>query len=269
MSSDCELCNFRNPKGAVTAVIIQNGRLLMLKRSEEPFKGMWDLPGGYMQEMETPEQGILRELKEELEVKSKTTFIKCFPGYGYWKGDKFPIVSHAFLVEIQGEIKLNEENSAYEWVPLKEIESVAFDSNMDILKFLKEKFIFDLDRIRELVKQLDPSAEVKEQSLYKAVLGGYLATEYDNGILVGMGWAFPRQTLLRKQAIVEDMIVDESQRGKGLGYKVLNSVIQQAKADGVEVVELTTNPKREAANKLYQKYGFQLHTTNHYLYKVI
>ena len=68
MSSDCELCNFRNPKGAVTAVIIQNGRLLMLKRSEEPFKGMWDLPGGFMEEEESPEDGIKREIREELGI---------------------------------------------------------------------------------------------------------------------------------------------------------------------------------------------------------
>ncbi len=222
-----------------------------------------------MQEMETPEQSMLRELKEELGVGGKVTHIKDFPGYGQWKGGDIPITSHAFLVEIEGEIKLNEENSAFEWVPLKEIESVAFDSNMDILKFVKEKFTFDLDRVRELVKQLDPSAEVKEYSLYKAVLEGYLATEYDNGVLVGMGWAFPRQTLLRKQAVIEDMIVDESQRGKGLGYKILDNVIQQAKADGCEMIELTTNPKREAANKLYQKYGFVIHLTNHYLYKVV
>lgn len=265
--NNCELCNFRNPKGCVTAVIIQNGRLLLLKRNEEPFKGMWDFLGGYMQEMEIPEETVLREVEEEIGLQGKATFIKCFPGYAYWKGEKFPIISHAFLVEIEGEIKLNEENSDYAWAPIAEIDSVAFDSNTDILKFIKEKFAFDLDRIKELVKQLDSSAEVKEYSLYKAVLEGYLATEYDNGILVGMGWAFPRQTLLRKQAVVEDMIVDESQRGKGLGFKILDSVIQQAKADGCEMIELTTNPKREAANKLYQKYGFQLHVTNHYLYK--
>ena len=80
-----------------------------------------------------------------------------------------------------------------------------------------------------------------------------------------MGWIFPRQTMLRNQAVVEDMIVDESQRGKGLGEKILRNLIDWAKKEGVEVVELTTNPKRVAANSLYQKVGFKLHPTNHYL----
>ena len=61
------------------------------------------------------------------------------------------------------------------------------------------------------------------------------------------------------------MIVDERHRGKGLGEKILLDLIRWAKNNGVEVVELTTNPKRLAANALYQKVGFKLHETNHYL----
>ena len=80
-----------------------------------------------------------------------------------------------------------------------------------------------------------------------------------------MGWIFPRQTMLMCQAVVEDMIVDESQRGKGLGEKILRDLIKWAKRNGVEVIELTTNPKRLAANSLYKKVGFKLHETNHYL----
>ena len=268
--NNCELCDFNNPKGTVTAVIIKNGWLLLLRRNEHPFKDMWDLPGGYMQAGETPEESLLRELHEELGVEEANfTFIGCFPGSSYFEDKDFSILSHAFLVEIKGTIKLNEENSSFNWVPIREVEKVAFDSNMNILKFVKENFYFNLDRVKELVKQLDSTAEIKEQNIYKAVLGGYLSTSYDeNGVLIGIGWAFPRQTLLRKQAVIEDMIVDEDQRGKGIGYEILDSVIKKALADGVEVIELTTNPSREAANKLYQKYGFKLHITNHYLYKI-
>ena len=89
--------------------------------------------------------------------------------------------------------------------------------------------------------------------------------DYDKNKLIGMGWIFPRQTLLRRQAVVEDMIVDESQRGKGLGEKILRDLIKWAKKEGIEVIELTTNPKRLAANALYKKVGFKLHETNHYL----
>ena len=259
---------FNNPKGTATAVILKDNKVLLLKRNEEPFKGMWDFPGGYMNEMETSKQAVLREVREELGVEGEATLIGEFPGYGHWKEDKFPIISHAYLVEIFGEIKLNGENSEHAWIPLKEVQEVAFDSNMDIIKFIKDKFTFDLDRVRALVAQLDASAEIKEYNLYKAILGGYLSTIYDGEVLVGMGWSFARQTLLRKQAVVEDMIVDESQRGKGFGYKILDKVVKLAADNGTEVMELTTNPKRERANKLYADYGFWLHPTNHYLFNI-
>ena len=80
-----------------------------------------------------------------------------------------------------------------------------------------------------------------------------------------MGWIFPRTTLLRKQAVIEDMIVDEKHRGKGYGRTILKNLICWAENNGIEVIELTTNPKREAANALYKSEGFQLHETNHYL----
>ena len=80
-----------------------------------------------------------------------------------------------------------------------------------------------------------------------------------------MGWYFKRQTALRCQAVIEDMIVDQEYRGRGLGLKVMEKLISKAKSEGIEVLELTTNPKRIAANELYKKVGFNLHPTNHYL----
>jgi len=83
-----------------------------------------------------------------------------------------------------------------------------------------------------------------------------------------MGWIFVRQTMLRKQAVVEDMIVDDAHRGKGYGKKMLLELIDWAKKEGIDTIELTSNPKRIAANELYKKAGFKLHPTNHYLYNI-
>ena len=65
---ECEICKFNNPKGTATAVVIRDGKLLVLKRNEEPFKDMWDLPGGYMSQGEMPEDTLRKELMEELGV---------------------------------------------------------------------------------------------------------------------------------------------------------------------------------------------------------
>lgn len=263
---DCELCKFENPKLSTAGIIIRDQKLLVAKRNNEPFKGEWDFMGGYLQKGETAEEGHKREIKEELGVECETTFLGSFPGTASYKDYEFPVLAHAYLTELKGEIKLNkEENSELAWVPIKEIKTIAYDSGKKILEFVKEKFTLDLNQVKELVRQLDPSAVVNEQSLYKAMFDGYISKIEENGKLLGMGWIFPRQTMLRRQAVVEDMIVDESQRGKGYGEKILRDLIDWAKKQGIEVVELTTNPKRVAANSLYQKIGFKLHITNHYL----
>lgn len=267
----CEICAFKNPKATTTAIIIRDNKLLLLKRNQEPFKSLWDLPGGFLQEHETPKEALKRELKEELGVDVISfEFIKIIAGSYQWKEKEVPILDHFYLTEIGSDIILDEENTEFAFVDLKIIEGkgIAFESGRKMVGWLKEHVTFDLERIKELLRQLDSSATMNEQYLYKAVLDGFVSKVYDEGKLIGMGWIFPRQTALRKQAVVEDMIVDNTYRGKGYGEKILLELLDWARKEGMDTIELTTNPARVAANALYQKVGFQIHPTNHYLYFV-
>jgi ADP-ribose pyrophosphatase YjhB (NUDIX family) len=268
--NNCELCSFNNPKATVTAIAIRDNKVLLLKRNEEPFKGMWDFVGGYMQADELPEEALRREIKEELGVDATLTYIKPMYGSAVWKDEAYPILSHFYLVELIGDITLNDENSDYCWMPLDKLEpsEIAFDSNMMMAKELKLKFAFDLVRVNELLKQLDSSANLNEYDLYKSILCGYMARIYDGELLIGMGWIYPRQTTLRHQAVVEDMIVDEKYRGKGYGDKLLIALLDWAKTQGVEVVELTSGYHRVAAHALYKRHDFQIHETAHMLKKL-
>lgn len=271
METHCEICAFNNPRATASGVVIRDGKILLTKRATEPFKDMWDIPGGYMHYGELPADALVRELREELGVNAKPTFLNALPGTASYHDKEYAVISFNFLADIGAqEISLNEENSALQWVPIRDLnpDDIAFDSNQALGRFIKQKFNFDLPRIRELVGQLDSSADVKEHALYQATLCGYVATEFDGEKLIGMGWIFPRQTALRRQAVVEDMIVDEAYRGTGLGRKILDGLVRWAENEGVEMIELTSNPLRIAANGLYQKHGFKLHPTNHYLYKV-
>lgn len=271
---NCELCKFNNPRGTATAIIIDGGKILLVRRNEKPHKGFWDLPGGYMEAHESPEQTITRELREELGLKKKYSldFVGVFEGQALWKKRRFAIISHAFLVEIkESDIKLNRENSASKFVAIDKINptTIAFDSNRDIVKFIKKRFgHLDILELGNLVHQLDESAVVNEQSLYRALLNGHVARVYRRGLLIGMGWIFVRQTLLRKQAVIEDMVVDERYRGRGIGRKILEQLIRWARNEGVEVIELTSSQRRIVANNLYRSAGFKLHPTNHYLLKL-
>jgi ribosomal protein S18 acetylase RimI-like enzyme len=70
------------------------------------------------------------------------------------------------------------------------------------------------------------------------------------------------------RSIIEDVIVDETMRRRGIGEALMRRAIDLARELGAEGVALTSNPAREAANKLYQSMGFELRKTNPYFYKL-
>lgn len=69
------------------------------------------------------------------------------------------------------------------------------------------------------------------------------------------------------RARVEDVVVDESMRGKGIGEALMRHALHMAREAGADGVALTSNPGREAANRLYQRLGFKPWQTNLYFYK--
>ncbi len=69
-------------------------------------------------------------------------------------------------------------------------------------------------------------------------------------------------------AWIEDVVVDESARGRGIGEALSRAGITLARKLGVNEVNLTSRPSREAANRLYQRIGFQLRHTNVYRYSI-
>lgn len=70
------------------------------------------------------------------------------------------------------------------------------------------------------------------------------------------------------RSIVEDVVVDEKMRRRGIGEALLRRAIDLAREAGANGVSLTSNPQREAANQLYQSMGFELRKTNPYFYKL-
>ena len=68
------------------------------------------------------------------------------------------------------------------------------------------------------------------------------------------------------RAWIEDVVVDDSARGHGVGEALNRAALDHAKAHGAITVELTSRPSREAANRLYQRMGFVARETNVYRY---
>jgi ribosomal protein S18 acetylase RimI-like enzyme len=70
------------------------------------------------------------------------------------------------------------------------------------------------------------------------------------------------------RAWIEDVVVDDAARGRGVGEAINREALARAKAAGATTVDLTSRPSRQAANRLYQRIGFQARTTNVYRYEL-
>lgn len=70
------------------------------------------------------------------------------------------------------------------------------------------------------------------------------------------------------RAWIEDVVVDGEARGRGVGEALNRAALERARAAGARTVDLTSRPSREAANRLYQRLGFEPRDTNVYRYQL-
>jgi GNAT superfamily N-acetyltransferase len=66
------------------------------------------------------------------------------------------------------------------------------------------------------------------------------------------------------KARLDEVVVDEAARGKGVGAALVNACLDVARRSGAQVAELQSGVQREAANRLYPRMGFKLRDTNVY-----
>jgi ribosomal protein S18 acetylase RimI-like enzyme len=71
------------------------------------------------------------------------------------------------------------------------------------------------------------------------------------------------------RAWIEDVVVDEAARGSGAGEALNTAALALARQMGAKTVDLTSRPSREAANRLYQRLGFQRRETSVYRYDLL
>jgi ribosomal protein S18 acetylase RimI-like enzyme len=91
-----------------------------------------------------------------------------------------------------------------------------------------------------------------------------LVAEDDDGTVLGSMTlvVFPIPTGIR--AWIEDVVVDEAARGRGVGEALNRHALGIARDLGARTVDLTSRPTREAANRLYKRIGFVPRDTNVY-----
>ena len=125
---------------------------------------------------------------------------------------------------------------------------------------------------QELVPQLTanhPPPTLSDVSALAASPGSILliARAADDSPIVGVAALIVYRVPTGIRARLEDVIVDKSSRRLGIGEALTREALRIAKESGADGVALTSSPRRDAANRLYQKMGFKRWETNLYFYK--
>ena len=95
----------------------------------------------------------------------------------------------------------------------------------------------------------------------------FLVTD-DDGSVLGTATLVTFAIPTGRRAWIEDVVVDDAARGKGVGGALTRAMVDRAEELGCTTVDLTSRPSREAANRLYQREGFVARDTNVYRYRI-
>jgi ribosomal protein S18 acetylase RimI-like enzyme len=126
-----------------------------------------------------------------------------------------------------------------------------------------------LSAFAELIPQLSSSSAPPSAEELQAIIDTPDSVLYvarlDGRVVGALTLAFYRIPTGLK-AWIEDVVVDDSARGQGVGEALNRAAIAEAADRGAKNVSLTSRPSREVANRLYQRLGFSHYETNVYRY---
>jgi ADP-ribose pyrophosphatase YjhB (NUDIX family) len=137
----CRACGwifYDNPLPAANGLIVRAGRLLLGRRARPPYPGMWDIPGGFLESGETPEQGLRRELREELGATVRRMRWAGGAADRYGR-DGCPVLSILFWVTLApGPLRPADDVAELRWFAIDQLpfRRIAFASTRRMLRAL-------------------------------------------------------------------------------------------------------------------------------------
>ena len=126
-----------------------------------------------------------------------------------------------------------------------------------------------IEAVHRMIPQLAPGASLPSSEQLEKVIASssnILLAARVNSQTVGTLTLTMLITPTGTVGWIGDVVVDSQVRGKGIGEKLVRDAIDRAAARGAKYVDLSSRPAREAANRLYQRIGFQKRETNYYRY---
>lgn len=145
----CDRCgwvHYHNPRPTVSAIISRNGKILLCRRSADPFKGKWDLPGGFLEEKELAKEGMKREIREELGAEIEIIRLTGIFGPSHYPYGGQDVYNTDIYYEVKvpdGEIKAVAGSDVAEtgWFDPDGLPDMAFPSNVAAIKSWKKLLV--------------------------------------------------------------------------------------------------------------------------------
>lgn len=129
----CGWIHFVDPKVAAAVLIEQDGRILLVRRTNEPFRGLWTLPAGFINGGEDPAEAAARECVEETGLRVRITrVLDIISGREHPRGADFIIVYQASVID--GELKPDDDADAVEWFAHENLPPLAFRATQKVLE---------------------------------------------------------------------------------------------------------------------------------------
>jgi len=128
----CEWIHFEDPKVAAAVLVEQEGRVLLVRRVNEPYRGLWTLPAGFVDAGEDPARAAERECLEETGLSIRVTrLLDVIAGREHERGADIVIAYQGEVVS--GVLSPGDDADAVAWFPQKELPLLAFKATRKIL----------------------------------------------------------------------------------------------------------------------------------------
>ena len=123
----------------VAAIIRKEDKIFATQRGYGDFKDWWEFPGGKMEPGETPEEALVREIREELSTEISVDKFLCTVEYDY---PAFHLTMHCYLCSLQTEALHLNEHEAAKWLVKDELDSVEWlPADVMVVEILKVKIL--------------------------------------------------------------------------------------------------------------------------------
>lgn len=119
----------------VAAIIVDNGCVLATQRGYGDFAGGWEFPGGKVEEGETNEEALVREIREELDARIEVKDLLVTVEYRY---PAFHLVMHCYTSLLESDVTLLEHQDA-RWVSRDDVDSLDWlPADIEVVDAIKQ-----------------------------------------------------------------------------------------------------------------------------------